>query len=418
ALESYQAAIAGHPDAGAKARLHNYASIDLRLLGRWEEGRQEIERGLALGGPGPSLEVANLLLSKSIYDDWAGREEESDQVLEEVGRWLAELPPDPETRYWWTERSSSSANATTRDYPAVLERGREAVRLYEATDFPPRVRHFAQCYLLTAWASFLLGRMEEALSWLDRGWADQEAIGGVVQRGNYLSMRGYILSEGQGRFEEAEERYGEALQWMKRANQAFRSAWLPHLFAKLYAHQGRREEARESLAFFLGKAGEALGSREVQGALYSLEPEDLMDSHAFMARLCIDAGDLEAAEEQVSTAEAFLDNAESNEGEFAVTWARALVHRYRGEHEEARGKYEAARALPAPPIRGYIFQRLFASEFLRAEFLLDYGRFLASQGEEAQASKVLTEALKEARENSRAPLQAKVEQELSALNAA
>ncbi|MCJ2531150.1 MAG: AAA family ATPase, partial [Candidatus Thermoplasmatota archaeon] len=394
ALEAYRSALAGLPDPAQKARIHQRTAYNLRTMSRLEEGRRELERGLTLLPPGPSVEAALLLLGRAVDEIWTERSKESFRTLEKVGSWLPNLPRDPELRYWWTDimGTVSLSDPSRRDYSEVLRRARDAIELYEEGDLPFHVRHFIQSYFMAAWASFLLGQMDEALSYLDRGWADIEATGGVVERGNHLNVKGYILSEGLGHFEEAEGLYNEALRWMNRTNQGFRSFWFPFLYAGLYRRQGRPEDARESLGFFLAKGEDVL------------ETEDLIDGHAFMARLCVECGDPDAAEAHLSQTEGLLEKTDSESARFSVAWARAVVSNHRGEDEMARRSFDEALSLDPPPYRGVMLQKQLATEFLRGEFSLDYGRFLASVGETEEATDILKKALEEARAGGRKPL--------------
>lgn len=405
ALETYRVAIAGSEDPHEKARMHWIVSGVLRRLFRMEETEREIEQGLALLPPGPSVEAAHLLMSRAVYLAWSGRAEESARTVEEVGHWLLQLPRDDGLRFWWTDFSAVPriSDPTRRDYVEALRLTKQAIAIYERGQLGLHWRLFIQSYAIAAWACFLLGRMEEALGYVDRGWADVEDSGAVVERGNLLTVKGYVLSEGLGRFEEAEAAYNDALRWLTATRQDFRILWMPHLFAGLYHRQGRPEDARESLAYFLARSEDAL------------DPEDRLDSHAWMARLCVEGGDLEEAQSHLAQAEELLGAAPSEAARFSVAWAKGIIQTQLGEEESAGTAFQEALELHPPPLRGETFHKMIATEFLRGEFLLSHGRFLASSGHGDRAAEVLTAALEEARERSRVPLQAAVEHELHAL---
>lgn len=407
ALEAYRLALPGFTDPLERATIQQRISYNLRIQGRFEEGRREIEAGLASLPSGPSVEAALLLLSRVVDEAWRGRREESIQTLNQVGEWLPNLPRDPLINFWWRDLMAvvTLEGASRGDLEEALGYVREAIEIYEGGKVQLyRMRHHVQSYIIAAWIYFMMGELEEALSHLDRGRADFEDSGGVVDRGNLLNVKGYILSEAQGRFEEAENLYDDALRLIKATNQEFRGFWFPLLFARLYRRQGRPEDARESLAFFLGRGEQ-------------LEPEDLLSAHALMARICVECEDPEAARAHLSQAEGLLQATASVASRFHVAWARGIVLSHQGKDQEARRGFQEALSLDPPPFRGVIMQQFVANEFHPAELSLDYGRFLAAAGEAEEARDVLTRALREAEAAARRPLAEALAAEIQSLRA-
>lgn len=404
AVETYGVVLSGAKDVQLKARTHRRLGDCLRILGRFEEAQREIQKGLALLPQDPSIDAALLLLIMALVKGWSERFNEANEALDRVDAWSQELSGDTMFRIRRAQVMAVHciANPQRRDFANALEFAREAIELHEAGvegTFP------FQGYGAGALATYLLGQNDEALSLIERGWEAGEASGLLIERGNTLSMKAHILSEGLGEHEEAEQVYNEAFLWAKRTHQVLRIPWYPRLFANLYRRQGRPEDARESLAYHLESAGDVLTE------------DDIIDGHALMARICVECGDIAAAEEHLAQAERRLSESPSEPGRGAVAWARGVLRGHRGEIDVATTSFEEALSLDLPPFRGFVYQKLSATELSRGELLLDYGRFLASAGKEEEAREVILEALDEAKGRSRKALEDAALEELQTLGA-
>src|SRR3989449_4721772 len=120
------------------------------------------------------------------------------------------------------------------------------------------------------------------------------------------------------------------------------------------------------MEYFLGASG------------FLANPERRVQDLADMARLCLSAGDANAAKDYIEQAEKEAATVTSEPAKFPIYRARAAVAARLGETETATACF--ARAFDLCPA-GY-----------RGEFLLDYGRFLASIKQTEQAKRMLLEA--------------------------
>lgn len=402
AVEDYRAILHRTEDPRSQAMVHMRLSACLRQMWRLEDAEREARRGLALLPSDSSPESALLLLELSHVTAWSGRYEEAEETTTRVEGWLDELPEDPGLRRASAEILAGMyyINPLRRDFAVALQHARDAIELFEAGGFEQP--WFFQSYGVGAIAAFHLGRIDEALSLLDRGWEVTERVGPLTELGNILSVKAFILAEARGAFGEAEALLTDALQWTKRTRQEVRIAWYPRLFANLYHRQGRWGEARESLAYFLDGGGDVL------------RPEDLLEGHAHLARVCQQLGDDDAAVEHLSRAEEFPQGSGDELG-WRVLWARGVVNAHQGKAKEARRDFEEALRAEIPPFRGVLYQVMMATTAHRGEILLDYGRLLARMGEGEAAREILRQALQEAKDLDRRPLAKAAEEALAPL---
>ncbi len=131
-----------------------------------------------------------------------------------------------------------------------------------------------------------------------------------------------------------------------------------------------------------------------------LNEENRVAYRCLMARLCVRAGDAEAARANIEEAEALASALSSEFADHALHWANAELHASLGEREEAKSSYQRAVEMPIAIGRG--------------ELLLDYGSFLLSLGDRERGKDVLHEAQEETARISR-PLERKAKEMIRSL---
>ncbi len=372
ALEAYQAALRGVEDPPIRARVHQKIALCLEVQGDLKGAEQEIGRGLELVPSQPSLEAAWLLYQGASI---AYERQDYDGVLREVDRvthWMPGLPEDPEL---WGDLANLRGlvhlyDPRRVDYALAQADFEEAIRAWGSVNYK---RGLCQAHNNLFLAALELGKGEKALEYLDRAASVADSIGDVPNQETALFTKAWFLTEYRGDYLAAEALYRETYRLAKETHQRNKIVWHHYHFAHLYRRQGRNEEARESLEYFL-TASESL-----------LSPENRIEAWSLMARLCLLCGDSKAAESALAEAERLATASPSDYASHAVEWARAALFAAREDSAVAAGSYERAlKLLPA-----------MSSLAPRGEFLLDYGRFLSSTDDASRAQQVLAAACTE-----------------------
>ena len=362
AKESYQMAIKEIDDPSTKARLHQKIAHCLEKLGDLDGADREIARGLELVPSHPSPEAAWLFYQRASI---AFERQDYARALEDVERvtgWVAGIPHDPELWGWL-----SNLRGLIHDYdpsrfdPALAQADfREAIEAWRNIDYK---RGLCMTYNNLFGAAVELGQGEEALPYLDESVRIAEALGDVPSKHTALFSKAWYLTEYRGDYEGAEGLYRDSYRLAKETGERLKVVWHYFHFANLYRRQGRYEEARESLEYFLKSSGSMLNPQNRIGAL------------ALMVRLSAACGRLDEADTYLSEADQL---ASSNADAGQVAWAQAVLLAHRGERDAAAASFQRAEATKSQADRG--------------EFLLEYGRFLASLGEKTRAKEVLSRA--------------------------
>jgi tetratricopeptide (TPR) repeat protein len=278
------------------------------------------------------------------------------------------LPPDPGL-------SGKLANLMalvhledpSRGDPALAKANlEEAISAFQETG---NQRGLSVAYTNLGIAVLHMGRFEEALEHFDRSAAVAEKTGDIPCREAALFSKAFCLMDGLGDYEAAESLYRETYQMAKETHQHRKLVWHYRYFADLYRRQGRYEEARESLDYFLTSSG---GMINVETRIQNL---------GLMVRICILCGDLEAAKENLNKAVDLAGEAPSGIADHVIHWATGAVEAFQGNARKAETHFQRALELARPGESG--------------EFLLEYGCFLSERGETQPAREVLLQACKE-----------------------
>lgn len=365
AIDAYRTALGDAADAGDRARLSEKIAACLHAQGHFEEAESTIEEGLRLLAGHPSVEAAWLLFRRA---DMALSRDDYDRAFEIVERvigWMTGLPKDNDL--WGSLanlRGSIHLDDPKRaDYALAYADFREALRAWEVAD--NRGGASRACNNLGL-ATVYLGRPDEALTYFNRSAEIADASGDLLARLKALFVKAWFVSECQGDYDAAEKLYQETYRLAKETHQRERLVYHYYHLAEVYRHQGRYQEARESLDYFLGAARDMMNSDERAGYLST------------MVRLCVLSGDASAAQPYLEQAEAIQRAVPSDLTAHHVDWAKAAMSVGHGDLVGAAANY------------GRAFNHVAQS--FEGEFLLEYGRFLASVGRAAEAREVLVRA--------------------------
>jgi len=358
--EAYQTALGSAPGARDAARLHHKIAGVHQTQGHLPEAEKEVEAGLSFLPEGPSPEAAWLLYRKGHGAYLRNNYEEALTILQRATEWLAELPRD-------ADLSGLVANLRglmlLKPFQRFDEARAEFLKAAEAFEAAGDRRGVCLAYNNLALVAVETGRPQEALNHLDRSAAIAEAAGDYGGRQNPLQTKAWCLSECLGDYVAAEALYKESFRLAKLTHQRKKMLWLYHHFAELYRRQGRLDEARETLEYFLRVADEVLdiGTR--------------VEELSLLVRVCILGGDLAPADGYLKEARRLAGECPSPEVDHFVAWADAALRASRGDREGARTSFARAHAL--------------AKFGWHGEFLLEYGRFLASVSDKESARELL-----------------------------
>jgi tetratricopeptide (TPR) repeat protein len=365
AIEEYRAALANVEETTQRARLHRKIAKCLSMQGYLEEAESEIDRGLELLPSEPSVEGGWLLFQRA---EVAFNRQDFDECYEELQRvlsWTPGLSLD-------LDLSGSLANLLalihledpSREDPVLAEADlQEAIKAFQASR---NVRGLSVAYNNLGLAVLHLERIEEAVDYFDQSAAIAKAAGDLPCLEGALFSKAFCLMDGLGDYEAAESLYQETFRLAKETHMRQTVVWHHKYFGDLYRRQGRYEEARESLDYFLAVSKGMINE------------ETRVRNLALMVRVCINCGNSEAADEHLSQAVQIAKQFPSRLAKQSKNWAKASVHASRGRAEKADTCFQKALELSKPGENG--------------ELLLEYGRFLAASGQEERAKEVLLQA--------------------------
>jgi len=368
AIEAYRAGARDASDRAAVARLHAKIAVCLENLGQLGQAVEEIDKGLSLVPQEPSLEAAWLLYQRASV---AYAREDYGRALagiEQVTSWMVGLPRDEEL---WGFLSNLRGlihfyDHERLDFSLAQADFQEAVDAWDRAGY---TRGLCNAYNNLFLAAYAMGKGEQALEYLDRSAALAEATGDTPARTTVLFTKAYYLTEHVGDYDAAGTLYDETYRLAKETHQRAKLAFHYHHYANLYEHQGRLEEARESLEYFIQTSGDMVGV------------DTKVEACAWLSRIRSRLGDVEAAEASLGQAERLAATTTAKPAAHAIEWAKATLAAARGDLEAAGASFRRAFDLSTPPDRG--------------KFLLEYGQFLASNGERNRAKEVLGLACEE-----------------------
>jgi len=388
AVDAYRTVMTTVESPAAKARALQKAALTMIHLGDLKGAEWAVQTGLSLLPPEPSIELAWLIVRRAAI---AFRRQDYDAVakdLEKLLGWMPLLQQDP--ALWGTV-------ANERGLLHIDDHHRFDAGLAKA-DFESAIlafqsvgdqRSLAVAHNNLGLALIHFGHVDEAMSSIDAGLAIADATGNLPTRELCLFSKAWCVTNYLGDLDTAEKIYQETYRLAKQSRQRHKLLWHSKHFSTLYQLQGRLDEARESLAYFLENSADILS------------PESRIDYVAEMARLCAQCGDLDSAQKYLREAEAASAQSPTHLAGHLVSWAKAAVLASQGKAEDAAREFEiAARAAP-PRDRG--------------EFLVEYGRFLAEAGKRDDARLVLQQACEEFKEDPRKPLEKAAQETLQAL---
>ena len=375
ASEAYQTALRRTEDRNAQAHLHRKIALCHASQGYLEEAGREIDAGLALLGPEPSLEAAWLhqqraavAWSQQDYDRCLG-------IVEKVLAWLPSLPQDPNLLgFLLNLRALVHIEDTPREDPALAQADlKDALGPFEKAN---NRRGLSLVYNNLGITALELGQSVEAFEFLDRAEAIAKEAGDYPAQATPLLTKAFALMDLEGDYEAAEATYQKSYKIHKETHQGAKTVWHYWHFSELYRRQGRFEEARESLDYFLQASGDIAG-REFRA-----------QSLGMMVRLCVLCGDGDAAEAYFGEAWSLVQKVHSEPVECAVEWAKATLLAWQGDTDGAELSFRRASKLSDRRQRG--------------ETLLDYGRFLSDSGKPTQAREAIAQASEDLESASRA----------------
>jgi tetratricopeptide (TPR) repeat protein len=368
AMDAYRTVLSDVSEGPERAILHRKVALCLEMMGHLKEAEDEIDNGWREIPPEPSLAAGWLAYQKGSI---AFARQDYDTALREVERvlkWMPGLPPDSELWGWLANmRGLVYLDDPRRKDPALARA--DFLAAAAALEKAIQPRGLCMVYNNLFLAAMELGDLEHALPDLDRSASLARSIGDLPALETALFTKAWFLTEHLGDFDAAESLYNETYRLAKDAHQRDKMIWHYYHFATLYLRTGRYQEAKESMEYFLNTSGFMVNTqRRIQ---------DLSD----MARTCLRADDIPAAEDYLRQAETAAAGDPSDFSKHAVDWGRGAIAAHRGDRESAKASY--ARAAEHSPSHS------------QGEFLLDYGRFLASIGDIEGARKILLAASEE-----------------------
>lgn len=375
AITAYKTAATLTTDVRTQAMLHSQIAICHTAMRSFDEAQREIDEGLNSLPPEPSISAGWLLLARSRNLFVQSKADLSVKALNKLAGWTTVLAEDPNLRGWVHLMLGMiyTMDHTRRDL--ALARAELQESLDPLRDGGDR-RGMARAHEHLARVAVALGRQEEVTSHIEQCRRLAVDFGDDVVRFRARRLKADQIFR-SGDLEAAEKMYQEVLRLAQQTHQEFSAAYSPENFANVYRFQGRYEEAREAMEYLF---------QTTEGLIE--EPERIWFL-SLAVRICAMSQDLDLGSRYLAEGEELL--AQNPDAQFSLVtqWARADLQAARGDVEAAESSFLSVReVLPKEP---------FGLEHEDVEFLLDFGRFLASIGASRRAKKLLTEALEEAK---------------------
>jgi len=394
ARDAYRKLLALAREPSEKARIHVFLARHLVATYHLKEAAVEIDKGKALLGSQPSLAGAHLLLEEAWLDLYRGDSDGFVAKTDKLVEMSRSLPVDATFLGFLHQQKGIVHLAiwSRLDRALALAEFRAAIEAFRAAsteagpepDEPGHSAHAAigrEIFLpwLVAQAStpaFHMGYVDEARGYLreavdlaeELDHADARLFAARLQADTFAAL---------GEFEEAEATYERTFRMARQFEPQY---WLFSLFvsfAYLYYWQGRFQEARDSIEYWLRATKPLLGD--------AISPAERLDRLAFAVQLCLSMGDRLVAEAHLHEAEEIQSSQTQDPAGRLVDFARALVLASQGKVDDAQANFE--RALEYAPVFAEQHQ-VTSPTWIR----LEYGRFLSSCNRRDEAWKVLQKA--------------------------
>ncbi|MFQ5911228.1 MAG: tetratricopeptide repeat protein, partial [Thermoplasmata archaeon] len=369
-IETYRMALEEAANSDTRAGLHHGIARVLLDLHSLEETEDEIVKGLELLPAGPSLKAGRLYAVKAHLDLLRGNEDQALQEVERLAGWMQQLPEDQDlSAYLALLRGMvhMSSDSSRRDPALALDDLRAARDGWRNCG---NAQGMVRALRGLGDASVELGEIEQGLRYYDDSVALADELGDTRGRLEALVNKALAL-DAMGRLDEAEALFEETFHLAKAFHPRYRLLWnYTNLAYGVYYWQGRYEDARKAVDYFLHATGDT----------DMITGEARVGMLSDMVELCLLCDDQQAAEAHLEMAQDLASRVSSEEATSWVEVAKALLHADRGEHEKAES---------------YFGRALKAESRYRGSTLLHYGRFLAARGETERAKEHLLEARKE-----------------------
>jgi tetratricopeptide (TPR) repeat protein len=365
ALDAYRTVLKEVAEGDARAILRRKIGLCLEVMGLLEEAERELEAGWKEIAREPSIPGAWLAYQKAHI---AFTRRDYDTCLQEIERatsWMPGLPPHPELWGWLANIRGLIFLYDPRKKDPALARA-DFLEAAEALRAANQTQGLCMAYNNLFLAAAELGEPDGALPYLDESAALARSIGDLPALETALFTKAWFLTEHLGDFDAAEALYNETYRLAKETHQRDKVVYHYYHLANLYRRTGRFQEAKEAMEYYLSASG------------FLVNPELRAQWLAEMSRYCLEVGDLVSAEDYLKQAEGLVRDHTTAHPWYAIHWARAAIRARRGDPDGARASFEKGLEL-SPSIE-------------RGEFLLDYGRFLASIHDVEGARRILREA--------------------------
>ena len=393
AIAAYEAATALTSDSQTRAVLQSQIAICHTYMRSFDAAHREIDQGLASLPSEPSRGAGWLYVARARTLTIQGRPDLGLEALRQVSGWTAPLDEDPNLRGWVYLQFGliHTVGGRHRDFPLAIREISESLEpLQDAGDR----RGLARAHEHLAILAIALGRQKEAKHHVERCTRLGEDFGDDVVRFRAFRLQAIQVFR-SGDLETAERMFHDVLRFAVQTNMQFSVAYTPMYFVHVYRFQGRLDEAREAMEYFLQTS---------QGLL---SPSERIWFLCLAIRVSTETEDLSRASEYMAEAEDLLAQHPYEESSMAIMWAQARLDAAGGENERAEVGFRSVRKelprVPFGPTHEYHED---------IEFLIDYGRFLAASGAAEKARKILNEAAAEASKISAVLLQRSAEEAL------
>lgn len=383
AERAFRAVLQETTEPRVQARLHGRIGQALQYSLRLDEADREVDTGLALLPAHATPEAVILLGRKADIAMYRREFNRVDEALVRAAEVADQLSDDVlRARVALRSVELRVADAKRFDFAAIETDCRMAAGVFEKAR-----NEWLLSFTLSQlqYALLRVGRIEDALAVHDRMTPHVRASGVMFNRVEVLGTHAGILMNYRGDFAQAEALLQEKMKLAKQADLLllFLSTHLD--FANLFRLQGRYEEARESLEYYLQMTSE--------GELYRLTTTwwfgGRLNDLTLMARLCVRCGDTDESEKYLRQAAELSRGRLPEMSAFELAWAEASLRAAKGQANDADVSYRFA--LDQPTL--FILARMWHEDEPRAECMLDYGRFLASHGDKERAKSMLEAAL-------------------------
>ncbi len=379
-----------------RARVHRVLAELLLVTLHQKEAAEEVKRGLQLLSGEKCRDSALLHNIQAWLAVYRGDLQGLQGEVAEAHSVLSELPDDNYVtgRLAQLKAVTYSADPRQRDFERAHAELTVAARAFEgcrgSVDFrnvteaewarfaDAKIGRLIFPWILASMGSlaFELGRQEEALDSVNQSITLSETSGHFIGRLRGIGLKAFLLAM-KGDLVPAESLYEESFLLASQVDPRYRLIEHYQHFAHLYHWQGRTQEARESLEYWLSVTEDLVGDYITQ--------EARIEGYAFLVQLCASLGDLKAAKAFLGEAVELAGRRPSPGTGSHLAFAAASLFAAQGETEKADADFDRA-AKYQPEI--VPTQLSLSPTWIH----LEYGRYLASTGRPELAKEVLVNA--------------------------